>query len=795
MRILLCVSDLTKGRGGAERVAAEMAAEMCRRGHDVAIYSDAESDEESAYPLHPDIIHLKHPLRRGNNLATAREIIREFKPDVGFIFYYNIKLIPLFALLEPLNIPIGLQECTNPVRAVGNLTKYKSVEDMYEAYAIRAAFMTACHAIRLTMDSYAKFTPKAVRENIFTFKNPFPVDKTPKTVKLSGKTKDESARTIVNIGGLKGANKNGVVLARAFANLSDEFPNWQLKFFGKSNLPEVDEIIESKDLQNRLIVAGTVDNIHEEYRAADIHVICSLHEGCPNVVCEAMGHGIPSIGYSDCRGTNELIVNGINGLLIDRLSEVENLEIALRTLMSNPKLRKDYGQQAHLEAKELFPAEKVYDRWEGLFVHMGTFIETPSKLLSCHRRKNLDEARNNAIIRKRAIENYLYSNNKNYEPQNHEPLVSVIIPLFNKEKYIENTLNSVLRSSYKNLEVLVINDCSTDRSQEIVERFLNDKRVSLIHHKENSGLSTARNTGLKNATGVYIQFWDADDELDVSWLSRSVDKALTDFSDIITGVAYRNGAILPWYIPSEKLLHSATFETCSDVYSASSTCFKLYRHAFLKANNMSFVDGLYMQDTEFNLRAMPMARSISMTPYPVGEYLATDDSASSIVSRKRADSCFKIDNLTRVFYEEEKLMHLDGFRSDKIIRFVFNFFVARLIDVTQQRTNENARKRLGSDFTESDAEFYLERFRKHVRSMSQGLVYMSEKHGRRALAYLAFAINRDQDFRAILSQANLSDEILAHLYENDLGLSLQTIFLMIERAGFEIPDTHKPIAL
>ena len=114
MRILLCVSDLTKGRGGAERVAAEMAAEMCRRGHDVAIYSDAESDEESAYPLHPDIIHLKHPLRRGNNLATAREIIREFKPDVGFIFYYNIKLIPLFALLEPLNIPIGLQECTNP---------------------------------------------------------------------------------------------------------------------------------------------------------------------------------------------------------------------------------------------------------------------------------------------------------------------------------------------------------------------------------------------------------------------------------------------------------------------------------------------------------------------------------------------------------------------------------------------------------------------------------------------------------------------------------------------------------
>ena len=58
MRILLCVSDLTKGRGGAERVAAEMAAEMCRRGHEVAIYSDANEDEQSAYPLHLSLIHI-----------------------------------------------------------------------------------------------------------------------------------------------------------------------------------------------------------------------------------------------------------------------------------------------------------------------------------------------------------------------------------------------------------------------------------------------------------------------------------------------------------------------------------------------------------------------------------------------------------------------------------------------------------------------------------------------------------------------------------------------------------------
>ena len=721
MRILLCVSDLTKGRGGAERVAAEMAAEMCRRGHEVAIYSDANEDEQSAYPLHPEIIHLKHPLRRGANIDAARNIVKSFQPDIGFIFYYNIKLIPLFALLEPLNIPIGLQECTNPVRAVSNLVKDKSVKDIYEGYKMREAFMTACHAIRLTMDSYAKFTPAAARKNIFTYKNPFPVDKTPKTVKIGAVDKKET-RTIINVGGLKGANKNGAVLAQAFANLAQDFPNWRLKFFGKSNFPEVDDIIKNHGLEDRLIVAGTVNNIHDEYRAADIHVICSLHEGCPNVVCEAMGHGIPSIGYSDCRGTNELIKDGYNGLLIERLPEVENLEAALRDLMLNPEARKAYGKQAHLEAQSLFPAPKVYDRWEELFTHMQSFKANPSKLITDHKLKNKTKADNHEIIRQRSIENYLKTHVKDYEIKNYIPLVSVIIPLFNKEKHIANTLKSVLNSTYENLEVLVINDCSTDSSTQIVEEFLDDKRVSLIHHKKNAGLSTARNTGLQHATGDYIQFWDADDELDGNWLQRAIDHALTDFSDIVTGVAYRGGNILPWYKPSEQTRHAATFKTCSEVYSASSTCFKLYRHKFLQDHNIHFVDGLYMQDTEFNLRAMPLARSISMSPFPVGEYLATDNSASSVISKKRADSCFKINDLTTSFYNDNHLHHLNGFRGDKVIRFVFNFFVTRLIDITVLN-DANSQNRLGSDFSPDEILIYLKKFRDHVKL---SLIHISE---------------------------------------------------------------------
>lgn len=87
---------------------------------------------------------------------------------------------------------------------------------------------------------------------------------------------------------------------------------------------------------------------------------------------------------------------------------------------------------------------------------------------------------------------------------------SVVIPLYNKENFIAQTLNSVLAQSFTDFEVLVINDCSTDGSEQIVKTF-EDSRIQLIGHSKNSGLSASRNTGIKNARANYIAFIDADD--------------------------------------------------------------------------------------------------------------------------------------------------------------------------------------------------------------------------------------------------------------------------------------------
>ncbi len=87
---------------------------------------------------------------------------------------------------------------------------------------------------------------------------------------------------------------------------------------------------------------------------------------------------------------------------------------------------------------------------------------------------------------------------------------SVVIPLYNKEEFIKNSLNSVLTQTFQDFEIIIIDDCSTDRSLSIVKQFT-DKRIKVIEHSKNKGLSASRNTGIKTANAEYIAFIDADD--------------------------------------------------------------------------------------------------------------------------------------------------------------------------------------------------------------------------------------------------------------------------------------------
>lgn len=105
-----------------------------------------------------------------------------------------------------------------------------------------------------------------------------------------------------------------------------------------------------------------------------------------------------------------------------------------------------------------------------------------------------------------------------------KPVVSVITPVYNAEKFLQETIDSVLKQTYKDYEYLLVDDCSTDSSADIVKEYAeNDNRVKYIKLKENSGAAVARNTGLEHAQGRYIAFVDSDD----LWYPEKLEKQLT----------------------------------------------------------------------------------------------------------------------------------------------------------------------------------------------------------------------------------------------------------------------------
>ena len=112
-----------------------------------------------------------------------------------------------------------------------------------------------------------------------------------------------------------------------------------------------------------------------------------------------------------------------------------------------------------------------------------------------------------------------------------EVLITVIIPVYKVEDYIEKCVNSVLGQTYKNLEIILIDDGSPDRSGEICDAYAaKDKRVKVIH-KENEGVSVARNIGLDNANGMYIAFIDADDWIEENYLHILLSNVIKENAD------------------------------------------------------------------------------------------------------------------------------------------------------------------------------------------------------------------------------------------------------------------------
>ena len=120
------------------------------------------------------------------------------------------------------------------------------------------------------------------------------------------------------------------------------------------------------------------------------------------------------------------------------------------------------------------------------------------------------------------------------------PKVSVIIPVFNTEKYLTKCLDSVCNQTLSDIEIICIDDCSTDNSLNILKDYaLEDSRIKVIEFKENKGAAVARNIGIEEASGEYIGFVDSDDYIDLDFYENLYKKAQTSHSDVVKGSNYK----------------------------------------------------------------------------------------------------------------------------------------------------------------------------------------------------------------------------------------------------------------
>ena len=180
--------------------------------------------------------------------------------------------------------------------------------------------------------------------------------------------------------------------------------------------------------------------------------------------------------------------------------------------------------------------------------------------------------------------------------------ISVVVPIYNAESYLSKCLDSIVGQTYENLEIILVNDGSKDKSLEIMEEFhQKDARIKIIN-KENAGVSSARNRGIEEATGKYIIFIDADDYIEKN-MFEVLEKDLFQNNVDISMCGYRNvdinGNILYESSPmDEKYFDSKTFKSnlFKKEYYRELICNKLFKLEIIKENNIRFREDIHINE-------------------------------------------------------------------------------------------------------------------------------------------------------------------------------------------------------
>lgn len=279
-------------------------------------------------------------------------------------------------------------------------------------------------------------------------------------------------------------------------------------------------------------------------------------------------------------------------------------------------------------------------------------------------------------------------------------MVSIIVPIYNCENWLPTCLDSLINQSYSNLEILLVNDGSTDGCLDICEEYAeNDRRIRLIN-KKNGGVSSARNEGLKNVTGDWITFVDADDWLELNAIEKVYNEVQNDYDfcfwDIVCTIN-KNKSLKPQYL--DRATMEDIYETIisgieNSGYHIGSLArgigAKFFRSDIIKNNSIRFDENLYIgEDAIFileYLRHIPNVTRIKIADIRGYNYRLLDTSA---VHRYKGDLLNQsIRQLTAIqnFLNQE---FLDCKKQTPLTVFCWSIFHNLIMNDMHQNNTEN----------------------------------------------------------------------------------------------------------
>lgn len=215
-----------------------------------------------------------------------------------------------------------------------------------------------------------------------------------------------------------------------------------------------------------------------------------------------------------------------------------------------------------------------------------------------------------------------------------QPLMSVVIPMYNASAFIHKTLEQLTHQTYKNIEIIIVDDGGTDNSVDIVRQYAkHDKRIKLIKQK-NAGVSVASNTGIKAATGKYVCIHDHDDFVNLEYFEKMANAAKLTDADVLCGEVNEPG----WSFPEFKFIEIAT-SMADKIQMTHANAFNCawryaYKTSFLKKTKLLFEPSVCgAQDVIFSKSAIVLAERVATVPGAV--YTVRDQPTSLGKNKKR----------------------------------------------------------------------------------------------------------------------------------------------------------------